>query len=183
MNQYDEVMLRIESLDIKAKHTDTDLVPVSRIFQRSWQKAYKGMIPDRYLDHLQPDGWVSNLQELHRRTLVLIDNDEYVGVCCYGPTRDEQIQDAIGGEIIALYLLPEYMHHGYGRYLILAAQKALRQMGYTLVCLWVLKDNMSARSFYEKNGFVQSVFSKKEDIGGWICEELLYIKDIWDLSC
>jgi len=67
----------------------------------------------------------------------------------YGKARDNQLSD--WGEIVSIYLLPEYCGKGYGQELMDAALADMKESGYQNVYLWVLKENQRARHFYEKN--------------------------------
>jgi ribosomal protein S18 acetylase RimI-like enzyme len=77
---------------------------------------------------------------------------EVVGFCASGPSRDE---DPAGvGEVYAVYIAPGQWGRGAGRALMDAAQRALRQDGFAEAVLWVLEDNVRARGFYERSGWV-----------------------------
>lgn len=78
------------------------------------------------------------------------------------------------GEIISLYLLPEYMGKGYGRLLLQTVISELKNMGFHKVFLWVLEENQNARCFYEKCGFVQTKRCLLSNIGGKELKEVQY---------
>ncbi len=132
-----------------------DIRDISRIHALSWKSAYKGIVPQPYLDGLKEDFWVSGFSTWIKEDVLtarlIFDNGSPVGCIAYGKSRDESLPD--WGEIISLYLLPEYFGKGYGRSLILSALEDLKQSGYENICLWVLKNNRRAREFYEKIGF------------------------------
>jgi ribosomal protein S18 acetylase RimI-like enzyme len=53
----------------------------------------------------------------------------------------------------------------------------LRSRGYSKISLWVLEENMNARRFYEKSGFVHDGTVKEINIGKPL-NEYRYVKDI-----
>lgn len=137
------------------KGTLDDVNDISRIHALSWKSAYKGIVPQKYLDELKEDFWVhtftSWLQDNTVTVMVITDGECPVGVAVCGPSRDKALPD--WGEIVSIYLLPEYTNRGYGSRLFESAMQDLRQSGYRDIYLWVLKDNQRARRFYEKQGF------------------------------
>ena len=141
-----------------------DLAAVGRIYLRSWQYAYRGLLPDAYLDSLTEERWAENLLLPGRRSLLLLDGETPAGTASYGPSRFPEWQGY--GELISLYLLPEYIGRGYGRQLFAAAERGLLELGFTRFFLWVLEGNVRARRFYERMGLRPSGVSRTDVIGG-----------------
>lgn len=137
------------------KATLNDIKDISRIHALSWKSAYKGIISQQYLDDLQEDFWVSAFQfwiEGNYLTVqIILDDQKPIGCISYGKSRDDKLPD--WGEIVSIYLLPEYFATGNGQRLFDAALSELKESGYKNIFLWVLKENHRARKFYEKNGF------------------------------
>lgn len=135
------------------KATIDDVQDISRIHALSWKFAYKGIIPQAFLDELKEDHWESAFVDWIKDNVltaqILFENDKPIGCVAYGKSRDEALPD--WGEIVSLYLLPEYFGKGYGNKLLDFALSDLKEYGYESIYLWVLKDNRRARSFYEKN--------------------------------
>lgn len=46
-------------------------------------------------------------------SLVLLENDRFIGTSSYCKSRSEEFSDF--GEIVSIYLLPEYIGKGFGR--------------------------------------------------------------------
>ena len=82
------------------------------------------------------------------------------------------------GEIVSLYLLPEYMGRGFGKALLEAAVEALAGQGFREVLLWVLEENRRARRFYERAGFSCSGDRREDEIGGKLLWEVLYRRSL-----
>jgi len=57
-------------------------------------------------------------------------------------------------EICEFYVEPFFIRTGVGHELMNALVKEAEEEGKKRIFRWVIKENMSARSFYEKNGFV-----------------------------
>ncbi|MEM1485213.1 GNAT family N-acetyltransferase [Oscillospiraceae bacterium PP1C4] len=136
--------------------TAQDAKTISHIHASSWKAAYRGMIPQQYLDELQDDFWVSAFQSWIDtnpiKALLIYDNELPVGCIVYGKSRDDKLPE--WGEIISIYLIPAYLGKGYGYKLFNSALDDMKHAGYHDIYLWVLEDNEAAKKFYERNGFV-----------------------------
>ena len=67
---------------------------------------------------------------------------------------DNKERDNSEIDIWRIYLLPEYWGQNLGIELMQWAIKELKEKGYKTVALWVVEENIRARKFYEKVGFV-----------------------------
>lgn len=157
---------------IRPLTADDDLLAVSRIYEESWKSAYRGIIPQAYLESISEGRWVNNLKSGGMNTLVMLDEGKYVGTSSFAKSRLNPNESI--GEIISIYLLPEYIGKGFGRELFRAAVSALEGMGFRDIVLWVLEENARARAFYERNGFAETKFCQTISIGGKELTELLY---------
>lgn len=156
----------------KIKASDSRL-EISRIYEESWKYAYRGMVPDAYLDSIPAGRWSSAMDTEGRYSLVLLDGDKMIGTSSYSASR---FQDSKGwGEIISLYLLPGYCGRGFGKLLLDEAVRGLKDLGFRDIFLYVLEENYRARNFYERYGFVNSNEFAEDDIGGKTLRELKYI--------
>lgn len=154
------------------KPTD-DRMAISRIYEESWRCAYKGIIPQDYLDSIPEGRWVSNLDNPKWKTLVCIDNGRIVGTSSFCKSRFEQFYN--WGEVISIYLLPDFTGKGYGKNLMESAITELKKQGYENVFLWVLEENIRARQFYEKFGFSPTDNFLDDNIGGKELREIQYL--------
>ena len=160
-------------MKIRYLEPSDDRKAVSRIYENSWKYAYKGIIPDGYLDSIREGRWAGNLDIQGWSTLVLLEDGEYVGTCSFSAARSPEYPGS--GEIISIYLLPEYTGRGYGAMLLETALCELGKQGYDDVYLWVLEENWNARRFYEKNGFEFSGDIAEITIGGKVLREVRYV--------
>jgi len=135
--------------------TVQDAETISRVYALSWKVAYQGIVPQRYLDELQNDFWVAAFRNWIGNNIFKVkqiyENSILVGGIVYGKSRDEKLPD--WGEIVSIYIHPDYFRKGHGQKLLDVALKDMKNDCFQNCYLWVLKDNKTARHFYEKNGF------------------------------
>lgn len=159
-------------MEIRHLQKTDDLLAISRIYEESWKAAYKDIVPQSYLDEIPEGKWASNLEQEGVHSLVLIENDIFIGTSSYSKSRISEFEGY--GEIISIYLLPEYIGKGYGKRLLRVAMAELKKLGYRDVYLWVLEENHRARSFYEKEGLAFDGNKMRHVIGGKELTELRY---------
>lgn len=163
-------------MEIRTLKKTDDLHAVSRIYEKSWKFAYKGIVPQDYLDGIPAGRWAFTLGQADCDTLILAKDGVLFGTSSVCPSLWPDWPNF--GEIVSLYLMPEYMGKGCGAPLLNAAVRALERMGFRDVLLWVLEENHRARRFYKKNGFRPSGASMEDTIGGKPLRELLYCRRI-----
>ena len=155
------------------RETDSRL-EIGRIYEVSWKFVYQGVIPQAYLNGIPAGLWTQALDG--RDSLVLTERGAPAGTACVCPSRWPDWPDF--GEVVSLYLLPEYMGRGYGGPLLEAAVKMLAEQGFQNVLLWVLEENRRARRFYEKHGFCPAGAFMEQEIGGTSLREVLYLRHV-----
>jgi len=154
--------------------TQNDLLSIGHVYCEAWKAAYKGIVPDDFLDGLTDENCAPRS---HRpdSALVCEDRGKIIGVVCFGALRDKNTPQT--GEIYSLYVLPEYWRKGSGRALFDAAKEQLRASGYETLFLWALVENVRARRFYEKMGMTV-ISSRTIIIGGKQLNETGYIQTL-----
>ncbi len=150
-----------------------DRMELSRIYEQSWKYAYKGLIPDDYLESIPEGKWASTPDRAGMYTLVTEENG-LVGTSSFCRSRWKNHPD--DGEIVSIYFLPEYIGRGYGSELFTAAEKELHDLGFEHILLWVLEDNTRARKFYERHGYAATGEVLDDNIGGKDIREIMYRK-------
>lgn len=137
--------------------TNADVPKLAGVNLRSWQAAYRGIMPDAGLAALTLSEfeavWGENLAAAGRANLLCEVEGQVVGFVSFGATREKDGGAEKVGEIIGLYLDPPYWGKGLGRMLCDEALAGLAAAGYGEVTLWVLTENGRARRFYERAGF------------------------------
>jgi GNAT superfamily N-acetyltransferase len=158
-----------------------DAAAIAVVHVRSWQGAYRGLLPQEYLDGLDPADRVERWRQSLERagwpaagTLVAVHDGQVSGFAHVGPTRDCGAGDARVGEVNAIYVLPAAWDTGLGRALMTAALGELAAAGYESAMLWVLESNARARRFYERAGWTADGSAKEEDIAGARVTEVRY---------
>lgn len=75
-------------------------------------------------------------------------------------------------ELICIHSLPNNWHKGFGSKMMDLVLSDIKSSGYSEVVLWVFRDNLRARAFYEVKGFVLNDVAK----AAFDSEEVLYSK-------
>jgi GNAT superfamily N-acetyltransferase len=123
---------------------------------RSWRLAYRGILPDEFLDRLTvypPAGyWIGRaaVPPTNRHGLFVAGaKGSVMGLAAVEPT------DAAtpGSTLKVLYMDPLAQRRGLGRALAGAAIDHARTTGAEHLTLWVAEGNRSARAFYEATGW------------------------------
>jgi GNAT superfamily N-acetyltransferase len=138
-----------------------DELAVADVHVRAWQEAYRRLIPDEYLDALDPRDraarYTFEAEDPAAPTTVVaivggqVPPERIAGFVTFCTSRDA---DAPGlGEIVALYVDPDRYRGGVGRLLMAEARRRLRDAGFTDALLWVLDGNDRATRFYEREGW------------------------------
>jgi GNAT superfamily N-acetyltransferase len=161
--------------------TPADVPAIAEVRIRSWQAAYRGSVPQDYLDALDVDAEIARregrpLDGQH----VAVVNGSVVGWLGVGPYRADEGEDLPGptcGEVAAIYALPEFWGRGVGRRLLAYGLGELRRLGLSPVLLWVLVANERARRFYERAGFVADGPVVGFEVGGATLPEMRYRYD------
>ncbi|AEY66205.1 GNAT family N-acetyltransferase [Clostridium sp. BNL1100] len=167
--------------------TVDDVTAMSYIHSITWKTAYRDFITKEYLDNLTVEGWIpifkrELLENIHEAAVFELDNritgcitfgKGRVGQTCTMPNSDTSDSTYTGncyncnsGEIISLYVLPEYWQSKQGYELTKYAVERLKQQGFEDCYLWVIKDNERAKGFYRKFGFKSTNMFTSVNLGG-----------------
>jgi ribosomal protein S18 acetylase RimI-like enzyme len=135
---------------------DTELI--ASIHTRSWASAYRGMLPDAYLDNALPleraKHWQTRMKDIASGAgcvLIAESNGEPAGFVCV------EAPDQSGSALIDnLHALPAFRGCGVGSVLLDAAAAWARARGARQMHLSVLEANTAAIGFYESRGWTRS---------------------------
>jgi ribosomal protein S18 acetylase RimI-like enzyme len=137
--------------------TREDALAIATVHVDAWKAAYRGIIPDGFLDSLsieqRSDAWRQILSEGSENVLVAQAADSIVGWISAAASRDPDAGPSTG-EIWAVYVAPAHWRSGTGRLLCQRVERRLVEQGLNEVTLWVLKDNRLAQQFYRSTGFI-----------------------------
>lgn len=155
---------------------------IGLIHARSWQAAYRGKMPQDYLDRIDPaqraDRWRRVLagDGAGRDGILVAEGPDggIAGFVSFGATRDGDLDARVTGEIYAFYAAPDAWGSGTGRALMDATVARLTGLGYADAALWVLDSNDRARRFYGRAGWAPDGAVKIEDGLGFALTEVRY---------
>jgi len=163
---------------IVRRATSEDAAALAALEVTVWRVAYRGLMPDAFLDALSPAEktieWRQNLLKHgsfgRKRVLVAVEDADIIGFVRVGAVEDEGER----GLVYLLYVLPAYWGQGVGKMLIHAAIDELCHLGMSEAVLWVLRDNQRARTFYAGLGWCEDGRTTTADYGGIELEALCY---------
>jgi ribosomal protein S18 acetylase RimI-like enzyme len=135
-----------------------DVKAIARVDVESWRTTYAGLIPDGYLASLDVAERAGRWEGVMRRVggqafYVAEEHGDIVGYAYGGPGRDQD--PVFRGELYALYLVKQAQGRGWGRALMGQVAAHLVGQGMSSMLVWVLRDNVAGRGFYERLGGVR----------------------------
>jgi len=148
-----------------------DAAGIGAVHVASWQWAYRGQLPDHFLDtidvHRRNEWWRRRLTNDPPIVVFVAERDGgIVGFCHVGPSDDTP--ESLLGELHAIYLLETVARQGIGSALMTAGLEALRDMAFDDAILWVLASNEGTRRFYEQAGWLddggRQTYTLRDDV-------------------
>ncbi|ELP67543.1 N-acetyltransferase family protein [Streptomyces turgidiscabies] len=163
--------------------TFDDCDRVSEIRIRGWQHAYKGLMPQTYLDALSVPEDAERRRTFFVRAgsevvnLVAEQSGTVIGWACHGPYRDGEIRTD-DAELYAIYVDAERFGAGIGRALLGEAVRRCAGAGHRRLLLWVVEGNDRARRFYERAGFTADGAEEPFEVDGVAVPEVRYVREL-----
>jgi len=157
-----------------------DAEGVGAVHVRSWQAAYREVMPADYLANLSVEDratmWREGLRAgsqpgVHR--MVAANGSRIVGFVLAGPAVGSDEEPSLG-ELHAVYVDPEHWDTGVGHLLFSAGVDALLEDGFETAVLWVHPGNERARSFYEAHGWAADGAERTEELYDIFVPEIRY---------
>lgn len=133
--------------------TIDDAADIAEIHVRTWQSAYRGLLPDSALDAMDPDQRRPMWEQLveaaptAHRVLVAEGGETVIGFASFGPATSVESSASVF-ELFTIYVDPKVQRQGAGRGLLMAAEHEMRDAGAVSGQLWVLDGNEPAQRFY-----------------------------------
>jgi GNAT superfamily N-acetyltransferase len=158
-----------------------DAIAVARVHVRSWQAAYRTLLPDSYLDQLRPEDRAQTYDfaghdPLVPRTVVATEDGLIRG---FATTRASSEPDLTNyGELCALYVDPDYWGRGLGVALVSAARSHLSSLGFRHAILWILAGNVRGERFYQIDGWAPDGQRKTDSMWGVTVSEVRYQREL-----
>lgn len=132
-----------------------DVAAIGRVHVAAWRAAYAGTMGAPFLASLDAGesaaAWAKRLDQ-KAQVLVALADGALVGFACYGAARDDDVAPGTG-ELMAINLHPDAWRRGVGSRLLAAVAERLRAAGFREALLWVVRENVRARRFYEQHGW------------------------------
>jgi len=163
--------------------TIKDAPGIATVHVKMWQKAYRSLVPDFFLDQMsiknKIDKWLEILRNPKEGVKVFVAeaDNTIVGWVSGGKNRDEDLTPDIG-ELFGIYIHPDWQGRGIGSALLENFLGFLRGEGYSKATLWVLDTNEKTRSWYESKGWKLEGNKKTEAKAGFDLHEIRYIIDL-----
>jgi len=156
-----------------------DADAVARLHVRSWQTAYRGLIPDEFLDAMRPEERARRYTFGSRdpaapQTIVALDGAQLVGFSTVVADRE----DARVGELSALHVDPTRWGQRVGLALIEAARGRLVASEFRAARLWLLVGNARAERFYTLDGWRSDGTQRSEVVWGASVSELSFRRSL-----
>jgi L-amino acid N-acyltransferase YncA len=132
---------------------------IAEIHVTAWRESYRDLVPETVLNNLsvseRTDKWRQAIQKMssnlaYHPIFVAERNGEIVGFADGGPCRSVSLGQEM--EIYAIYLLARAKRRGFGSALLRTLAMDFVSKGALSAGVWVLRDNHTARSFYERFG-------------------------------
>jgi GNAT superfamily N-acetyltransferase len=161
-----------------------DAMAVAGVHVRSWQAAYRNILPDDYLDQLRPEDRAAKYDFASRdplkpRTLVAVEEGMSPAIHGFATTMPVTDSDMPGyGELCALYVDPQHWGHGLGLALLSAARAQMFEHGFRNAILWVLTGNVRAERFYQNDGWTADGIRRKATVWDIEVDEVRYAREL-----
>jgi ribosomal protein S18 acetylase RimI-like enzyme len=131
-----------------------ELTKLAEIYLAAWHWAFSKHFPPENLTRVTlkdfEDRWRGFFGEKHNRSFVYEHNGVPVGFITCSIRKDNL------AEILSIFVSPTFLRSGIGSKLMKKALCYLIANKCNLAVLWVLKENVNARTFYERFGFSQT---------------------------
>jgi GNAT superfamily N-acetyltransferase len=150
---------------------------VARVHVRSWQAAYRKLMPDDYLVQLRSEDRAKkydfgNLDHLRPQTIVATESGGIRGFATTAPAQESNMPDY--GELCALYVDPDHWGRGIGVALVSAARARLSDLGFRNPILWVLAGNVRAERFYLMDHWTTDGVWRTDEVWGLKVNDVRY---------
>jgi GNAT superfamily N-acetyltransferase len=157
--------------------TPEDAADVAGVHVRAWQTAYRGLLPDEYLDALRAEDRMARYrfdvtEPDQPATIVAVDGGVICGFATTGPASEGAVPNT--GLLHALYVEPVVWRRGVGRLLMAEARARLRGQGFREGVLWVLVGNDRAQRFYRADGWLPDGARRDQEVWGITVDEIRY---------
>ena len=154
-----------------------DANALAYIQTESWKAAFAGILDAEMLAKCTD---IDRATAMYQRLLdenkgngyLLTVNEKPHCIAYWDAARDPEF--AGKAELICIHSLPDNWHKGFGSQMMDFVLDDIKKDGYSEVVLWVFRDNLRARAFYEAKGFILKGTARP----AFDTEEVLYSKSL-----
>jgi GNAT superfamily N-acetyltransferase len=165
----------------------SDAAAIAALQVRSWQTAYRGIVPDAFLDGLGEDAWLvrwtaaltgAGREGVHQLVSTATWDGPPRAVAVCGPALEPTA--ALTGQLYVLYVDPASWGCGHGGALLARVHELLVSDGHAGALLWVAAANARAIGYYEHHGWAKDGGTQREEVAGATFDELRMVRDLAD---
>jgi ribosomal protein S18 acetylase RimI-like enzyme len=167
----DQLGVLLQVLSVRPARRE-DAGPIAEIQLRGLPEAFAGHVPRELFDlRTLPDrreSWAGEIgapASPRHGVLVAEIGGRVAGFVRFGPTRDDDTDPEITGEVMTIFTDQDRQGRGVGRALLGAAEAALRMSGFQAATLWMAVGNDRAQRFYKAAGWRLDGGRKLERVG------------------
>ena len=142
----------------------SDASAMAEIHARSWEAAYKDIMPAKYIEkqsEKRPAQWRNILSQENKKQYIIEADGKPAGMVCVGEPHHEYTEifnddsciDSSFCELHNIYLHPNYFRCGIGTRAMDFAINKGREANKSNIVLWVFAENIGSIRFYEVCGF------------------------------
>ena len=163
----------------------SDAAAISALQVRSWRTAYRGLLPDGFLDELAEDAWFDRWHEglsqtpragVHQLVSIDVSDGTPRAIAACGPAREPM--GPATAELYLLYTDPVAWRRGHGSALLRETHVRLAEDGHDSALLWVAAGNERSIDFYEGRGWRRDAATKREEVSGATFDEVRMVRDL-----
>lgn len=162
-----------------------DAAAIAALQVRSWQVAYRGIVPDAFLDGLTEDAWLERWDAqltapardgVHHLVSSEATDGPPRAIAVAGPAREPVAGRP--GQLYVLYTDPASWGRGHGGALIRHVHDLLAADGHPGALLWVAAGNDRSIAFYKRHGWARDGGTQQEEVAGATFDELRMVRDL-----
>ncbi len=163
----------------------SDAAAIAALQVRSWKAAYRGIVPDSFLDDLREDAWfqrwtdqlsTAGREGIHQLVSTEAPDTTPCAVAVCGPAMEPTAEAT--GQLYVLYADPAGWGRGHGAALLRRVHELLAADGHASALLWVAADNDRSIGFYEHHGWARDGETQREEVAGAIFDEVRMVREL-----
>lgn len=161
-----------------------DAAILAAIVTDTWQTAYNGILPNNLInaeslktrrEHLC-FYFKSGLSNKWFESFLLTVNGTPAGCCTLSRSKDPDA-DMTVAELLGIYIVTEFRYTGYGTKCMNFITEYLKKQGYQKLTVWMLYNNVSTITFFERHSFISDGVTRDVVLGDELRDQR-YVKEL-----